>query len=105
MQKLDAGAIIVAGNSDDISTSLQNHFNYLRSEGLDLRRLQFRGKVAFIFQKGYPDKTIAITMPPGGGSLATKFQVFGRFFSLSPFRSISKLRIDNVHNKMTIFRH
>ena len=92
IQNLDDGAVIVAGNSDDIFTSLKNHLNYLRSEGLDLRKLQFRGKMAFIFQKGYPGKTIAITKPPGGGNLVTKFQVFGRFFFAhirhsSPFQS------------------
>lgn len=46
---------------------------------MDLRELKYRGKFAFIMQKGYPDKTIFRSKPPYGECLKMKLELRGKF--------------------------
>ena len=49
---------MIGASIDDVKQGLTEHLSYLKSQGLDFSPLGYRSKVAFVFQKGYPEKTI-----------------------------------------------
>ena len=75
--------MIVGGNSDDISEGFHDHDNYLRDEGLDFGNVQYKSRVAFIFQKGHPKKTLLVT--DVSRKLASSKPLIVRFVVISEF--------------------
>ena len=65
------GTLLICINWDDVTSSaLQSACPFiLDTLGVDLSPIQFRGKVAFMTEIGYPEKAVASLLPAGGPCL------------------------------------
>lgn len=56
--------MIVGGNKGEILTEFGKDLSdstFIKDEGLNFGKLNYRSRMAFIFQKGQPNKTLLVT--------------------------------------------
>ena len=77
------GAIVLGSTSDDSAGGLEAAVKTLNTAGVSVQvaaspyDIIFRGKFAFVFQKGYPEKTVYGKASRGGHNVKIKFHLQG----------------------------
>ena len=77
------GAILLAATADEASFNLQPAVQTLTTAGVPLSatssytEINYRGKYAFVLQKGYPEKTVMAMASRGADSLKIKVHLKG----------------------------
>ena len=75
---LPLNTVLIGFTADDAQNALtQNASNALLAIGVNVTRLQYRGKVSFVAQIGQPATTVSQMAPPGGENLKILVNVTG----------------------------
>lgn len=74
---LKTGTVVVTTTSDEPQQKLTNAVSTLDSLGVDVSKLNYRGKITFVTEIGSKDKTISSVLPAGGNNLLQKVYVKG----------------------------
>jgi len=80
---LPMSTVLIGVTADDPHSNLEKlGVNALRSLGVDLSELLYRGKVAFVAQIGRPSVTVSRVASPGGNNLQISVTVRGKRLEL-----------------------